>query len=186
MDCTKSAKKATENGSHLEFLINTWYHIYSIPIGFSDLEKVGLDTKFVFLGWPKTKIWAIQFSKDFDGGHFEKCPKSWGRPTYKTLTSWLLISGVPWTKWYHSWRILGGGGVTLCAHGLNALFITFNVERPKHDQGDSLVGFVTRHPFQPKNICSLPNMKCKTARCVGFSQTQQWSVDIMCKCFWTG
>ena len=36
------------------------YHIYSIPIGFSDIENVGLDTKFVFLGWPNTKIWAIQ------------------------------------------------------------------------------------------------------------------------------
>ena len=79
--CTKSAKKSTENGSHLEFLINTWcYQIYSIPIGFSDLENVGLDTKFVFLGWPKAKIWAIQFSEDFDGGHFEKCPKRWGLP----------------------------------------------------------------------------------------------------------
>ena len=41
---------------------------------------MGLDTKFVFLGWPKAKIWAIQFSEDFDGGHFEKCPKRWGRP----------------------------------------------------------------------------------------------------------
>ena len=38
------------------------------------------DTKFVFLGWPNAKIWAIQFSEDFDGGHFEKCPKRWGRP----------------------------------------------------------------------------------------------------------
>ena len=45
------AKKLTENGSHLEFLINTLcYHIYNIPIGFSDLENVGLDTQFVFLG----------------------------------------------------------------------------------------------------------------------------------------
>ena len=79
-ECPKSAKKLTENGSHLEFLINAWcYHIYNIPIGFSDLEKVGLDTKFVFIGWPKAKIWAIQFSEDFDGGHFEKCPKRWGR-----------------------------------------------------------------------------------------------------------
>ena len=26
------------------------YHIYNIPIGFSDLENVGVDTKFVFLG----------------------------------------------------------------------------------------------------------------------------------------
>ena len=34
---------------------------------------------------------------------------------------------------------------------LNALIISFNVERSKHDQGDSLMGFVTRHPFQPKN-----------------------------------
>ena len=60
-ECHKSAKKLTENGSHLEFLINAWcYHIYNIPIGFSDLEKVGLDTKFVFIGWPKAKIWAIQ------------------------------------------------------------------------------------------------------------------------------
>ena len=82
-DCTKSAKKLTENGSHLVFLINTWcYHIYSIPIGFSDLENVGLDTKFVFLGWPKAKIWAIQFSEDFDGVHFEKCPQRWGRPNF--------------------------------------------------------------------------------------------------------
>ena len=112
-DCTKSAKKLTENGSHLEFLINTWcYHIYNIPIGFSDLENVGLDTKFVFLGWPKAKIWAIQFSEDFDGGHFEKCPKRWGCPTYKVLTSRLFISGVHWTKWYHSWRILWGCTVT--------------------------------------------------------------------------
>ena len=35
----------------LFFFINTWcYHIYNIPIGFSDLEYVGVDTKFVFLG----------------------------------------------------------------------------------------------------------------------------------------
>ena len=79
-ECPKTAKELTENGSHLEFLINAWcYHIYNIPIGFSDLEKVGLDTKFVFIGWPKAKIWAIQFSEDFDVGHFEKCPKRWGR-----------------------------------------------------------------------------------------------------------
>ena len=71
-DCTKSAKKLAENGSHLEFLINTWCcQIYSIPIGFSDLENVGLDTTFVFLCWPKAKIWAIQISEDFDGGYFE-------------------------------------------------------------------------------------------------------------------
>ena len=37
--------------NHLLFFINTWcYHIYNIPIGFSDLENVGVDTKFVFLG----------------------------------------------------------------------------------------------------------------------------------------
>ena len=55
--CPKSAKKLNENGSHLEFLINTWcYHIDNIPIGFSDIENVGVDTKFVFLGWPKTEI----------------------------------------------------------------------------------------------------------------------------------
>ena len=35
----------------LFFFINTWcYHIYNIPIGFSDLENMGVDTKFVFLG----------------------------------------------------------------------------------------------------------------------------------------
>ena len=35
----------------LFFYINTWcYHIYNIPIGFSDLGNVGVDTKFVFLG----------------------------------------------------------------------------------------------------------------------------------------
>ena len=33
---------------------------------------MGLDTKFVFLGGPKATISAIQFSEDFDGGHFEK------------------------------------------------------------------------------------------------------------------
>ena len=47
--------------------------------------------------------------------------KGGGGPTYKALTSRLLISGVPWTKWYHSWRILGGGGGArrpLWAHGL--------------------------------------------------------------------
>ena len=60
----------------------------SIPIGCSDLENVGLDSKFVFLGWPKAKIWAIIFSEDFDGGHFEKCPKKGGSgPIYKALTS---------------------------------------------------------------------------------------------------
>ena len=97
---------------HLIFFINTWcYHIYNIPIGFSDLENVGVDTKFVFPGRPKAKIWAFQFSEDFYGGHSEKCPKRWGGPTYKALTSRLLISGVPWTKWHHSWRNLGGGGV---------------------------------------------------------------------------
>ena len=31
---------------------------------------------------------------------------SYSCPTYKVLTSRLLISGVPWTKLYHSWRIL--------------------------------------------------------------------------------
>ena len=49
----KSAKKFTENGSHLEFLIKTCcYHIYNIPIG--------------FLNWQKTEIGAIQFSEDID------------------------------------------------------------------------------------------------------------------------
>jgi len=34
--CPKSAKNGTQNGSHFEFLINTWsYHIYNIPIGIS-------------------------------------------------------------------------------------------------------------------------------------------------------
>ena len=73
-------------------------------------EMLILYTIFVFLGWPKVKIWAIQFSEDFDGGHFESAQKGGGGPTYKALTSRLLISGVHWTKWYHSWRILGGGG----------------------------------------------------------------------------
>ena len=36
--------------------------------------------------------------------------KGGGSPTYMALTSRLLISGVHWTKWYHSSRILGGGG----------------------------------------------------------------------------
>ena len=34
--------------------------MYNIPIGFSDFENEGVDTKFVFLGWPKTEIGAIQ------------------------------------------------------------------------------------------------------------------------------
>ena len=38
-ECPKAAKQLTENGSHLEFLINTWcYRIYNITIGFSDLK----------------------------------------------------------------------------------------------------------------------------------------------------
>ena len=102
------------------WIINLVY-IYSIPIGFSDLENVGLGTKFVFLGWPKTNIWAIQFSEDFDGGHFEKCHKGGGVPTFQALTSWLLISWVPWTKWYHSRRILGGGGEVL--HGFSIMML---------------------------------------------------------------
>ena len=47
-ECPKAAKELTENGSH-EFLIKTWcYHIYSITIGFSDLENVGVDTNLCF------------------------------------------------------------------------------------------------------------------------------------------
>ena len=34
---------------------------YNITIGFSDLENVGVDIKFVFLSWPKTEIGEIQF-----------------------------------------------------------------------------------------------------------------------------
>ena len=61
----QSAKKLTKNGSHLAFLKKTWcYRIYNIPIGFSDLENVGVYTKFVFLSWPKTEIGAIQFVED--------------------------------------------------------------------------------------------------------------------------
>ena len=98
-DCTKSAKKSTENGSHLEFLINTWcYQIYNIPNGFSDLENVGLDTKFVFLGWPKATIWTIQFSEDSMAAILKSPQKGGGGPTYMALTSRLLISGVHWTK----------------------------------------------------------------------------------------
>ena len=70
-ECPKSAKKLAENGSHLEFLIKTWcYRIYKVTIGFSDLENVGVDTKFVFLSWPKTEIGEIQFSEHIDFGRF--------------------------------------------------------------------------------------------------------------------
>ena len=33
-----------------KYYITANNHIYNIPIGFSDLEYVGVDTKFVFLG----------------------------------------------------------------------------------------------------------------------------------------
>ena len=58
--------------------------------------------------------------------------KGGGGPTYKALTSRLLISGVPWTKWYHSWRILGGGGGGArwppWAHGLYMYMIDVDFE----------------------------------------------------------
>ena len=112
MDCTKSAKKSTENGSHLAFLINTWcYQIYNIPIGFSDLENVGLDTKFVFRGWPKVKIWAIQFSEDFDGGHFEKCTKRWGQPNLYGVNISIIDQWGPLNKIIPLMEDPGGGGV---------------------------------------------------------------------------
>ena len=114
----KSAKKSTENGSHLEFLINTWcYQIYSIPIGFSDLENVGLDTKFVFLGWPKAKIWAIKFSADFDGGHFEKCPKRWGRPNLYGVNISIIDQWGPLNKMIPLIEDPGGGGCTVTPLG---------------------------------------------------------------------
>ena len=70
-ECPKAAKKLTEYGSHLEFLIKTWcYRINSITIGFSDIENVGVDTKFVFLSWPMTEIGEIQFSEHIDCGRF--------------------------------------------------------------------------------------------------------------------
>ena len=73
-ECPKSAKKLTENGSQFQSASRvhvTWcYRIYSITIGFSDLENVGVDTKFVFLSWPKTEIGAIQFSEHIDCGRF--------------------------------------------------------------------------------------------------------------------
>ena len=57
--------------------------MYNILIGFSDLENVGVDTKFVFLGWPKTEIGAIQFfwkiltAAAFGDGQLEYCLKWW-------------------------------------------------------------------------------------------------------------
>ena len=58
-ECPISAKMLTENGSHLEFLILrhdviAFIRSYNITIGFSDLDNVDVDTKFVFLSWPKT------------------------------------------------------------------------------------------------------------------------------------
>ena len=43
------------------------------------------------------------------GGHFEKCPNLIVSPIFFLETSiWFLR--VPWTKWYHSRRIMGGVG----------------------------------------------------------------------------
>ena len=127
-ECPKSAKKLTENCSHLEFLINAWcYHIYNIPIGFSDLEKVGLDTKFCvyrLTKWPRYE--QFNFRKISMAAILKSAQKGGGGLTNKALTSRLLISGVPRTKWYHSWMILGGwgGGAArwpLWAHGLMSI-----------------------------------------------------------------
>ena len=102
-------KNWTDN--FFQIFFNTWrYQIYNIPIGFSDLENVGLDTKFVFLGWPKVKIWAIQFSEDFDGGHFEKCPKRWGRPNLYGVNISIIDQWGPLNKMIPLMEDPGGGG----------------------------------------------------------------------------
>ena len=107
----------------LNFSSIQWcYQIYNIPIGFSDLENVGLDTKFVFLCWPKVKIWAIQFSEDFDGGHFEKCQKRWGRPNLYGVNISIIDQWGPLNKMIPLMEDPGGGGGgarwPLWAHGL--------------------------------------------------------------------
>ena len=71
---------------------------------------MGLDTKFVFLGWPKAKIWAIQFSADFDGGHFEKCPKRWGRPNLYGVNISIIDQWGPLNKMIPLIEDPGGGG----------------------------------------------------------------------------
>ena len=71
---------------------------------------MGLDTKFVFLGWPKVKIWAIQLSEDFDGGHFEKCPKRWGRPNLYGVNISIIDQWGPLNKMIPLMEDPGGGG----------------------------------------------------------------------------
>ena len=84
---------------------------------------MGLDTKFVFLGWPKAKICAIQFSEDFDGGHFEKCLKRWGRPNLYGVNISIIDQWGPLNKMIPLIEDPGGGGGggarwPLWAHGL--------------------------------------------------------------------
>ena len=84
---------------------------------------MGLDTKFVFLGWPKAKIWAIQFSADFDGGHFEKCPKRWGRPNLYGVNISIIDQWGPLNKMIPLIEDPGGGARwPLWAHGLYLLY----------------------------------------------------------------
>ena len=47
----KSAQKGGGGPTYKAKTSRLFIDIYSIPIGFSDLENVGLDTKFVFLAW---------------------------------------------------------------------------------------------------------------------------------------
>ena len=52
----------------LIFFINAHcYHIYNIPIGFSDLEYVGVDTKCVFYDDQRLRF---KFLEDIDCGRF--------------------------------------------------------------------------------------------------------------------
>ena len=84
---------------------------------------MGLDTKFMFLGWPKAKILAIQFLEDFDGGHFEKCPKRWGRPNLYGVNISIIDQWGPLNKMIPLMEDPGGGGARwpLCAHGLHKI-----------------------------------------------------------------
>ena len=77
-----------------------------------------IDVKYVIL-WHFFRL-HLGFHENFgnfDSGHFENQPYWQFRPYRSRVNRLIMIRWCPWTKWYHAWRVLGGGGCTVTPLG---------------------------------------------------------------------
>ena len=90
--------------------------LYNVFIWFLDQENIGLDPQIIIVHEVISEILEIS---DFEATILKNGQISSESQIFLASLIWFLR--VPWTKWYHSWRIMGvgGGGVVgRCGRGV--------------------------------------------------------------------